>query len=39
MNNWGLFVSKNACTGLLRDPIAVFEGKIPAILCGQENIN
>ncbi len=29
-----LFVSKSACTGLLRDPIAVFEGKIHATLCG-----
>jgi hypothetical protein len=29
-----LFVSKNAYTGLLSDPIAVFEGKIHAILGG-----
>ena len=26
---WVLFVSKNACTGLLRDPIDGFEGKNP----------
>ncbi len=29
-----LFVSKNACTGFQRDPIAGFEVKIHAILCG-----